>query len=54
MRREHDMAVKVYDEVLKREVLVQTVITPEIMEDHPHDQVLNELKVEEGDFDDEM
>lgn len=54
MRREHNMAVKVFDEVLQQEVFVQTFITPEIAEDHPHDQALKELKVEEGDFDDEM
>ena len=48
------MAVKVFDEVLQREVLVQTIISPEIAEDHPHDQKLEELEVEEGDFDDEM
>lgn len=46
------MAVKVFDEVLQREVFVQTEITPEIGEDHPHDMVLDELEVEEGDFDD--
>lgn len=45
------MAKKIYDEVLQQEVLVQEEITPDIGEEHPHDDVAIELQVEEGDID---
>ena len=43
------MAKKIYDEVLKMEVLVQEEITPEIGQDHPHEDITDEIEVEEGD-----
>ena len=45
------MAIKIYDEILKQNVLVQEEITPDIGEEHPHDDVAIELQVEEGDID---
>jgi len=47
------MAIKVYDEVLGKEVLVQELITPDIMVGHPHDEVIEEIDVEVGDDEDE-
>lgn len=43
------MAKKIYDEVLKMEVLVQEEITPEIGQEHPHEDIADEITVEEGD-----
>lgn len=39
--------MKVFDEVLGKEVEIQRVITPEVGEEHPHEEVEPEIDYEE-------
>lgn len=43
----------IFDEVLGREEVVQEEITPENGVDHPHEDVPEEILVEEGDIDED-
>ena len=45
--------IKIYDEVLMAEVPVQEEITPDIGEEHPHDDVPIEIEVKVGDIDED-